>query len=268
MSAKQSAVATPPVDAPAISALGFPSSEAVARIRELADVIKKLKIELAAAERALALASKNRDLLGLTGGDPDEAVRRAKAAVDFARAKLSGTKNEFARAFIATRDECEKARSASWAITYQQIVVPRAAKIASAIDAFERTVDEIVSLLNPDSETVRQLDALDSATDRWNKFVSELGGPGNASINVSAGLKTIWTRLTQSANVRRLETALQRLREAANPPPAKAPLQTEEKLVAEREAAAEKELFESSKIKAQAEIADSKRREDLKSAKF
>ena len=217
----------------------FPAKETVEKIRGMADHLAISKTEVAEAERGLALAVKNRDLLELTGSNPDEVIRKAKDAVDLKRRQLSAAKNDLTRALVAARDEAERMRSASWARVYSDIVKPRAAKVASVIEAFESIADEIVALLNPESETIRHLDTLDAATDRWNSFVSEVSGPGNAILNAAAGSKALRSSLTQSVNLRRFEAALTKIKEALNPRPATRPPLTEEQFVAEQTRAAE-----------------------------
>lgn len=231
-----------PVDSPVAAAPDFPSEEVMQKIRGLADQIAKLKIEFSDAEAAHALAVQNRGIIQLINQNSDDVIQKARSAVDSARQGLSRAKNELTRAFIAACGECEKTRAESWARMYSDVVRPRAAKISSALDGLERAIDELVEVFDPESETVRRLEALDAATGQWNAFVGELGGPGNAALRTTSGLSGLRASFAQEAKPRRLEAALNRLREVLNPTPPPVPFKTEEQLAAERRRAEENTL--------------------------
>ena len=233
---KSKSVATATVETPATTEPQLPSSGAVARLRELVEEIAKSKAELSATERALALTAKNREAVELFAGNPDEVVRKARAAADVAKAKLSGLQNEFARAFVNEGARCQKIRSEAWAQTFNEIVTPLAQRFAAIAEDFEQAVDDVAALFCDNANEMAQFNAIDAGVAAWNQLAIELHAPGNAALDSKSFVETFRESLAQNLQIRdRLEATLTRLKNTINPLPPKPKPLTEEEIARIRE---------------------------------
>lgn len=227
---------TTATEAPVASEPKLPPPEAVSRIRELIDQVSTAKDELATAERVLTLAAQNKEALELFTANPDEVVRKARTAADVAKGKLSGVQNELSRAFVNEGARCQELRSAAWARTYNEIVVPLAKRFTAIVEEFEKVVDDVAALFHDDSDTMAQFNATDAGVTAWNQLIIELHGPGNAALDTKSFVATFRESLAQNLRIRdRFEAALARLRDAINPPPPKPKPLTEEEILRIRE---------------------------------